>query len=130
MDVDHQQRLVQALLEVVALAGELGDVQRFGAVGISLGATLDGRQSGQIGDFALAAPGAQRRRVNALSAHQRAYLAGLRAVVGSLQNAAFVGVGERTAARSRDYLGVGGRLGRCRCARIGQILHCVHRDLG
>ena len=41
LEVDHQQRLVQAQLEVVAFSGELGDVQRLGAVGIGLGATLD-----------------------------------------------------------------------------------------
>lgn len=88
--------------------------------GSALGPRLTWRQSGQIGDFALAAPGAQRRRVHALSAHQRTDLAGLGAAVGGVQNAALVGVGERPAPGTGDHFGIGYLAGHGR-RRSGRI---------
>lgn len=71
LDVDHQQRLVQAQLEVVALAGELGDVLCLGAVGVDLGVALDGRQDGQVSILALATPSVQGGGTRPLGASAR-----------------------------------------------------------
>jgi hypothetical protein len=81
LDLDHQQRFVQAALEAVAFTGELRDVQCLGAVRVGLRAPLDRRQCGQLGDFALATPGTQGRGVHAVAAHQRADVPGLAAAV-------------------------------------------------
>ncbi len=40
LDPDHQHRLVELALKAIALTRELGDLQRLGAVGCDLGATL------------------------------------------------------------------------------------------
>ena len=145
MDLDHQLRLVEFDAQLVPLASELCDVQRIDPrCGVHLGAAHLRCKRGQLGSFALASPGAQRRRVHALAAHQRADLTGLGAQVGGLQNATLVGVGERATPGTRNDLGIAavrdhrrrrsGRIfsrptGSLRCERIGRTLHCVHRDL-
>ena len=75
--------------------------------GIDLGAALLRRQRRQVSHLALASPGAQGRRIHALTAHQRADLAGLGAAVGGVQNATLVGVGEMPAPGTRHDLRVG-----------------------
>ena len=145
LNVDDQQRLVGLALESVLLAGELGHVQRLGAVWVELGSPLLSCEDGQVSGLALAPPGAQKRRVDALAAPQGADLAGLGAAVGSRQDSALVGVGKCPASCIGDDLGAGVRLeilgrrsgrifsrpaGSLRCTRTGQTLQGVHRCLG
>jgi hypothetical protein len=145
LDRDHQIRLVEFDLELVALARELRDLQRVDPRGVYLGPTLLRRQCRQVGDLALASPGAQGRRIHALAAHQCAHLARLGTSVGCGQDAALVSVGEMPTPSTRHDLRVDlgrhirrGRSGRIfsrptgslRCARIGQSVHFVHGYLG
>jgi hypothetical protein len=97
LDLDDELRLAELDPQPVALAGELGDLQRVDARGVGLGAALLRRECRQVSGLALASPSAQRRGVHTLAAHQRADLAGLGAQLCGLQNAALVGVGERAA---------------------------------
>ena len=145
LDVDHQQRLVQAQFDVVALAVELGDVQRLGAVGVSLEAALDGRQGGQVqppsaGDARCSASksthprGASARRSRralyncppfaecGACRRWRTCAGALVAALGSWLKAGTLGsrIG-RISSRPKGCL---------RCVRIGRSVDCVHRDLG
>jgi hypothetical protein len=144
LDVDDQQCLVQPAFEPVALSGQLRDVQRLGAQRAGLGAAPLRRQCGLVGRLALAPPGAQRRRVHAFAAHQRADLCGQRAAVGGVQDAALVGRRELAAPRAGNDFAVGagpqtgrrraGRIssrpaGSLRCARRGESINLGHRCL-
>ena len=74
--------------------GHLRQAVGLDARGINLGATLLRRQSGQVGDLALAPPSAQRGGLHTLAARQRADLSRLGSRVRGFQNAALVGVSE------------------------------------
>jgi len=88
LDPDRQHGPVELAPQPIAFMRELGDLQRFGAVGWDLGVAILWCQGGQIACFALTPPSAQRGGVNDLSAHQRIDFAGAGAAVGGIQNAA------------------------------------------
>jgi hypothetical protein len=60
LDLDHQLCLLELDAQLVALAGERGNLQGVGSRGIGFGATFLGRKSGQIGRLTLAPPSTQR----------------------------------------------------------------------
>ena len=56
LDLDHELCLAELGAQLVALAGELGDLQRVDARGVDLGAALLPRERSQVGDLELTSP--------------------------------------------------------------------------